>query len=139
MPYVGLNDARIVSIIGEFEARGMPQHVRMHRQAEVRGLARAGDDLPGRFRYPEPVAIGEQEHCRIPMRMPSEAPGNRAQRFDFPRGEIFPVPSCGIRSFSWGYRMGHSAGPWRRLSRKQCIGRAVRLEVYPRRTCDIPS
>jgi len=40
-----LNDPRVVALISQFETRGVPQHMRMHREAQVRGFARTGDDL----------------------------------------------------------------------------------------------
>ena len=68
MPQVMLNDARIMAIIGEFEARGMAEHVRMHRESQVRGLARAGDDLPDRGRGQRPLSFTHKHVGRLGLR-----------------------------------------------------------------------
>src|SRR6516164_5429694 len=40
---IGLDGARVVAVVGELEAAGVPQHVGMHEEREFRSHARPGN------------------------------------------------------------------------------------------------
>ena len=55
VPEIGLQRTGIDAVIGELEAAGVPQHVRMHRETEIGGNPKPRDHLAkprGRERRP---------------------------------------------------------------------------------------
>ena len=54
-----LQSAGVVAIIGEFEAAGMAQHVRMHGKSHVSDLAEALDEMMETLIWP--AALGNED------------------------------------------------------------------------------
>jgi hypothetical protein len=49
------------------------------------------------LRYPQPVAIGQEDHGVIAEPMPPDTPGGLAEAVDFGRGQVLPGPD--VRMF----------------------------------------
>ena len=86
-PEIGLQRAGIDAVIGELEAAGVPQHVRMHRETETGGNAKPRDHLAKARGRERRTALGREDERRRrlllalePAQRPQLAAGQRMNR-----------------------------------------------------------
>ena len=67
MPEVMLKSARVVSIVGELEAAGMAQHVRMDGKRHLGGFAEAGNEMMETHRADRSATLANEYvgFCRV--------------------------------------------------------------------------
>ena len=70
MAEVVLNRPGVVSLVGELEATGVAQHVRVNGEAKLGLVASASDDLPDRGIGNGSSALGRQDVGRDPVLAP---------------------------------------------------------------------
>ena len=87
VPEIGLQRASIDAVVGELEAAGVAQHVRMHWEAEVGRDAEPGDHLAKARRRERCAALGRKDKRRRwvllalePAERPQLAAGQRVNR-----------------------------------------------------------
>jgi hypothetical protein len=96
VPEVVLEGARVLAVVGQLEAAGVPEHVRIHREADLRPDASAGDQLADGGRRQWPLALGGEAYMGN-SRNATTHPGTHLALFSDPVpatiiGKVAPPP-----------------------------------------------
>src|SRR5262249_14254780 len=83
VPEVVLDRPGVLTIVGQFEAGGMPQHVGMHGEVEAGHRPGPGHDLPERGVRQQTLPLGHEDIGRLrvlPRQLPQRADLRAAKR-----------------------------------------------------------
>ena len=86
VPEILLDRARVVALVRKLVSGGVPEHVRMDGEGEIRELAGARDQLPGRRRRHRSAALGHEQIRRLRILAPQLAESSKLGPADRVRG-----------------------------------------------------